>query len=218
MTAPRYQLLVLSDQRRGERINLESEELSIGRSGEVTIQFDNPSVSRNHAILRLHGDRLMIEDIGSSGGTKVNNSRIESNRAVQVENGDEVVFGSFHTQVLEIDEYDDQFDDGEATMFGDALDLPDDLDEVLALCEQNSKNGHNNSPTPEVAQEEAPRPQLALKKAAPAVESTPAAHAPPNSNPYKAITIVLSVLVLILVVVAAMAVFKWPVDLTAFLD
>ena len=218
MSDRRFQLLVLSDQRRGERIPLESDEVSIGRSDAVGIKFDNPSVSRSHAVLRRHAGRLMIEDIGSSGGTRVNNTQIDANRAVEVENGDELVFGSFHTQLLEIDEYDDQFDDGEMTMFGSAADLPDDLDEILARCEQpgSSKNGAE-LPAPESKPAPAPAVSPSPAPAAAPVDELLPMSAEPPANPYKSLTIILSVMLVVLLCVTLMAVFKWPVDLTALL-
>ena len=221
MSTNRYQLLVLSDERRGERIPLDTnDEFSIGRSGEVQIQFDNPSVSRHHAMFRRHGDRLMIEDVGSSGGTRVNSSRIEPNRAVQIENGDEVIFGSFHTQVLLIDEYDDQFDDGEMTMFGGAVELPDDLDEILALCDDtpnslNKKKGHISSPISPLVDSFAESSQkddpTIVAAASPASQRS-------GGNPYKGLTVGLLVVCAVLALVTFMAVFKWPVDLAALMN
>jgi len=222
MSAARYQLLVLSDERRGERIELLEDELSIGRSGDAGIRFDNPSVSRKHAVLRFVDDRLLIEDIGSSGGTKVNSSRIEAHRAVQVENGDEVVFGSFHTQVLAIDEYDEQYDDGEMTMFGSGLDLPDDLDEVLEKCERAEKNDFKSESglNFEVDLEEdnaAPMFEGDGVGGITTTQSFNSSIAEPAGNPYRGLTVLLLVVVIVLLLVTLMAVFKWPVDLTALL-
>lgn len=50
--------------------------VTLGRSLDNDIVIDDPRVSRRHAQLRLRSGRYVIYDLGSSGGTFVNNSRI----------------------------------------------------------------------------------------------------------------------------------------------
>jgi hypothetical protein len=49
---------------------------NIGRRLDNHLVVDDPRVSRNHAQLRLVGSRFLIFDLGSSGGTFVNETRI----------------------------------------------------------------------------------------------------------------------------------------------
>jgi len=44
--------------------------VTIGRGDQSALRVDDPSVSRNHAVLRL-GDTLVVEDLGSANGTMV---------------------------------------------------------------------------------------------------------------------------------------------------
>lgn len=68
--------------------------LSIGRNQECDIYFDEPSVSRRHALLRIHP--FGKYDIISNGtnGTKVNGNEIASNAPYPLKRGDSVVFAS----------------------------------------------------------------------------------------------------------------------------
>jgi hypothetical protein len=57
---------------RGRRIPLNKDYLVVGREQTCDIQFDDPHVSRAHAVLRRHGNAVYVEDLGSSAGTFVN--------------------------------------------------------------------------------------------------------------------------------------------------
>jgi predicted component of type VI protein secretion system len=63
----------------------------IGREG-TDIVLQDPEVSRRHAAIRVHGDSVAIEDLGSTNGTFVNDERIEGLR--QLSDGDVVRFGN----------------------------------------------------------------------------------------------------------------------------
>jgi len=204
----------LSDERRGERIPIDRDGLSIGRSADAEIHCKNPSVSRQHAVFRYMGDRLMVEDVGSSGGTLINNTPIESNRAVQVENGDEITFGHFHTQVLLLDDFDDAFDDGEKTMFAGDGELPSDLAAILAQCQDagNAADPGVFSDQPSGSSHAAyatPSANTIFTKASAVEDLGGAPHVPANQS----LVILLALLLLVLVMLLVMAVFKWPVDL-----
>lgn len=60
--------LVASD---GSRILLEGEQ-RVGRSADCDITIDDSKVSRAHAVLRVKGESLTVEDLGSANGTTVN--------------------------------------------------------------------------------------------------------------------------------------------------
>src|SRR5688572_29714077 len=65
--------------------------LSIGRSENVAVRLEVPTVSRLHASLERNSSGLRIQDHNSQFGTFVNGSRIHT-RAVNL--GDSVRFGS----------------------------------------------------------------------------------------------------------------------------
>jgi predicted component of type VI protein secretion system len=75
-------IVVVSGPLEGRRIEVEGD-LTIGREG-ADLDLDDPEVSRRHALLRVVGEGLELEDLGSRNGTRVNGMRIDS--AVPLEN------------------------------------------------------------------------------------------------------------------------------------
>src|SRR5260370_7737523 len=65
-------LVVLGpDSDRGRRIPLDRDYLVVGRGQTCDVWFNDPHVSRTHAALQRRGNRVYVEDLGSSGGTFV---------------------------------------------------------------------------------------------------------------------------------------------------
>lgn len=62
----------------GQRIMLQKEETLLGRSGVCDVQFHDPKVSRQHAMVRLYNNLYYIQDMQSTGGTYVNGQRVMS--------------------------------------------------------------------------------------------------------------------------------------------
>lgn len=61
---------------RGQRVILSRDRIVVGRGPDSDIRLDEPHVSRTHAALQRRGDGVFVQDLGSSGGTKVNGVRI----------------------------------------------------------------------------------------------------------------------------------------------
>lgn len=78
----------------GQRFLIHQDEMLLGRSGVCDIQFHDPKVSRQHALLRFYNDEYWIQDMQSSRGTIINGRRIQSHllkNKDQVRLGDSVV-------------------------------------------------------------------------------------------------------------------------------
>lgn len=85
----------------GERsISLNSEMIYIGRSDRSDIVLSDPSVSRNHAQIRLRFGQYTIFDTDSAAGTYVNNVQIREHR---LQSGDVIRLGKISMVYLEDD-------------------------------------------------------------------------------------------------------------------
>jgi predicted component of type VI protein secretion system len=64
--------------------------LLIGRHPDCDIRIDRPEISRRHCLVALAYDRMLIRDLGSRNGLRVNGRVVEESR---LEPGDEVAIG-----------------------------------------------------------------------------------------------------------------------------
>lgn len=87
----------------GAQYLLNRAEVRIGRSSSANdIVLNDPTVSSQHAVIRLDGPMAFITDVGSSNGTYVNNRPIGGS-AYQIQPGDQIQLGNVVLQV--VDEY-----------------------------------------------------------------------------------------------------------------
>ena len=90
-------------ERQGHEFELETGNNLIGRwdpdTGsfpEVDLDADDPEakISRKHALIRIDGGKITIEDIGSLNGTYVNRQpRLQPGTPAELKDGDEVIIG-----------------------------------------------------------------------------------------------------------------------------
>ena len=82
--------LVLPD---GTRYPLGDRPVRMGRQADCDLLIDEPNASRHHAEIRPDGDGYLLTDLGSTNGTKVNDTLIDRYR---LRDGDVVTIGSRH--------------------------------------------------------------------------------------------------------------------------
>ena len=75
----------------GQQVVLGEFTVTLGRLPECTISFDDPNISREHAVIQPEGDGFVLTDRGSTNGTVVNGVTIVSHRLVD---GDRIDLGS----------------------------------------------------------------------------------------------------------------------------
>ena len=73
-------------------IELPPGEFVIGRAASCQLSLDDPLVSRNHATLTVTPDTVVLADLGSRNGVRVNSDRIEGKRSLS--HGDQISIGS----------------------------------------------------------------------------------------------------------------------------
>jgi predicted component of type VI protein secretion system len=87
------QLVALND---GSSILLDKPILLLGRHPECDIQIDSRKVSRRHCCIAIVSDCLIVRDLGSTNGIRINGVRITEGR---LRAGDELTIGNYRYQV-----------------------------------------------------------------------------------------------------------------------
>jgi hypothetical protein len=82
----------------GEFVLREGKQIVIGRSSDAEVVLMEDMVSRRHAILVIQGDKIHLEDRGSTNGTFVNGEKVS--KAV-VTKGDRILIGTSIMKVVE---------------------------------------------------------------------------------------------------------------------
>jgi hypothetical protein len=80
--------LVLPD---GSRVPLADEPVTIGRMADCGVVLTDENVSRRHAEVRRLGGAIMVVDLGSTNGTKVNGAGVRERR---LDDGDQITVGT----------------------------------------------------------------------------------------------------------------------------
>jgi pSer/pThr/pTyr-binding forkhead associated (FHA) protein/predicted RNA-binding Zn-ribbon protein involved in translation (DUF1610 family) len=83
-----------------ETIALTREWTRIGRSLAADLRFDDPTVSRRHALIVQHPDGVRLLDDRSLNGVYVNGERIDGR---VLEDGDEIVVGRYRLRFLRVE-------------------------------------------------------------------------------------------------------------------
>lgn len=86
-------LLSLTD---GPSVQIDKPILLFGRHEECDIQLNSKKVSRRHCVVAQVNDVLLIRDLGSTNGVRINGERVAEG---QLRPGDEVQIGNFKYQV-----------------------------------------------------------------------------------------------------------------------
>ena len=91
MAASGLQLLVQQGPRAGQSFDLDKPLITIGREAGSDIVLEDPQVSRHHARLTLQAGGYVIEDLGSTNGTFINEQRLAG--AQPINPGDKLRLG-----------------------------------------------------------------------------------------------------------------------------
>lgn len=83
---------------RQQDIELPAGEFVVGRSRDCQLALEDPLISRRHAVFRLEGETLTVEDLGSRNGVLVNHKKADGRTAVH--SGDVVTIGGQELTVI----------------------------------------------------------------------------------------------------------------------
>lgn len=72
----RYALVVVSGSSPGRVIPIDKPRVTLGRAG-CDVTLPDAELSRQHAVLTLHGETARLADLGSTNGTFVDEERVE---------------------------------------------------------------------------------------------------------------------------------------------
>jgi hypothetical protein len=92
-TGPGLGALVLPS---GNRVDLGTATVTVGRLPECTISINDTNISRNHAEVRATPTAYVVTDLGSTNGTMVNGIKIAGEQRLR--DGDIISFGSTHVR------------------------------------------------------------------------------------------------------------------------
>ncbi len=81
----------------GEEVDLQTRRITIGRSPHNTLVLPDESVDAAHASLEQRGDRWILQDLGTPGGTWLNDDVI--NKPCSVFGGDVIMLGKIRVEV-----------------------------------------------------------------------------------------------------------------------
>ena len=93
------QYLVFDRDGKTEAIALEREWTRVGRSLAADVRFDDPTVSRRHALIVRQPDGVRVLDDRSLNGVFVNGERVEWRELLD---GDEIVVGRYRLAFLDV--------------------------------------------------------------------------------------------------------------------
>src|SRR5205823_7510557 len=87
------QLLSLTD---GPSLLLDKPILLVGRHEECDVQLNSRKISRKHCCIAQVHDYLIVRDLGSTNGVRINGVRVKEG---MLRTGDELTIGNFRYQV-----------------------------------------------------------------------------------------------------------------------
>ncbi len=124
-----HMLIVMEGPDQGHTYPLQGMICTLGRASDNTVVVDSPRVSRHHAQIRLMPSGAVIEDMGSTNGTWVNQRRLRGTH--ELASGDVISLADFISfrYVVEPESRTEQFDapgvGGSTQVMDDDLPVPD---------------------------------------------------------------------------------------------
>jgi len=84
-------LTITSGELQGQKIEIDRDEISIGRSDQNRVSLDDPASSGKHCVVIREGNKYSIKDLHSTNGTRLNGRNISQAR---LKPGDIIMVGA----------------------------------------------------------------------------------------------------------------------------
>src|SRR4051794_37109837 len=68
---PKVRLKVLKGPDKGAQVTVEGDEILVGGADGAHLRLSDPTVSRNHCVIRLTARGALLRDLGSTNGTRI---------------------------------------------------------------------------------------------------------------------------------------------------
>jgi pSer/pThr/pTyr-binding forkhead associated (FHA) protein len=91
-----FKLISISGANRGQSYVL-SEKTTLGRKEDNNIVLSSSKISKNHCVLEIKNNELIVKDLNSSNGTFVNGFLVQEKKLIS---GDQILVGNFVFQVV----------------------------------------------------------------------------------------------------------------------
>jgi S-DNA-T family DNA segregation ATPase FtsK/SpoIIIE len=73
----KYALIIVQGEEPGRVIPIEKSRITLGRA-DCDVSLKDPELSRQHALISIHGMNARLEDLGSTNGTFVDGERVDN--------------------------------------------------------------------------------------------------------------------------------------------
>jgi FHA domain len=87
-----------------KKIQAQSQAVKLGRDKSCDVVIGHPRISSQHAELSFGGGLLLITDLGSKNGTRLNGVKVPARTPTAVDVGDNLAFGGVTATVWGIDD------------------------------------------------------------------------------------------------------------------
>lgn len=95
----RFMIVRYSQDSRSQELVIDSSPFTIGRSSSCEVMIDEQGISRQHLKVHFDGEKIEVEDLGSSNGSFYRNQKLNKGRRIHLENSAKIKLGIGETYV-----------------------------------------------------------------------------------------------------------------------
>jgi hypothetical protein len=200
-------LVVAEGPHQGASYPLQGTVVTLGRATDNSIVLDSGNISRYHAQIRLSSTGTLIEDLGSTNGTWVNNHRIFAPQPLM--HGDVIRLADFVTFRYVVAQYADATSRMDPNVRRQPTEQDFEVDQPGARAYESSDYVEPYVSPPSISPDYAPPPRNRANWEAYDPASIAATRAPAEKQQPKWLYVVIGLLVVVLCLCVATAVYIW---------